>query len=697
MKNLNLVMLSFLSIMLFTSCDKLEDIFGDEKGNEEESILENVPDYCDIQTIDGWSNVRFCKNGIVIFTKNFDGTQQISKALMFVPSKDCGITSIYGEYDEVGMPKYLSFDDAVVFIEDYKDGRVNLSLIQGKDYMWGDEDIEIDTNTVVASTRAWNENNWVRNTCAIGGAITSAIGIGAGVAVTGSGVGAAGGLLMIGASSKALADNLEVLFGPGDDGNFEISDYAVNKLQNIGMETMVDMLTKNEESYLKTLWPDKFDFKNGLPDTPNTFWIDLALEMVDAKWGKTVTEAAKRRAFIIAHLGYQIVTGRADEITEHTARLYGYISPDAMSPLGKFAEVEYGIVVYQTDNEEKRIAIADITGQASAFNLLFRGLDYNTEYTYFTYYYDKTNAAFRQGELKTFKTQGEADLELSKYEIEENPLYKNGAVNFKMNIFLKGNKDGLNDIQQFGYYIKYANAIDYKEVKNLSSKFESTPLTYELSIPRDGFSDETINYTTFEAKPSIDYYIGVYVVLKNGNIVHFDEETIDGLVYNTEPSIGYNKVSVVGTSQIDSYTYDDGSIAYKYETNYTYEGYITGAFWIQDVSSTCSGSYTYESTDSQVFSWGWRPSSDSIINVESGIRFWDNNLEPCIASLQLTLDNGRTINADNSLYIAVNPTNTSISIIGGRSIQRSFNTNPIHQTNKYKGAYPTIVIPSIGN
>ena len=410
MKNLNLVVFSLLSIMLFTSCNKLEDIFGNKNGNEEESILENLPDYCDIQTIDGWSNVRFCKKGIVIFTKNFDGTQQINKALMFVPSENCGITAIYGEYDEVGMPKYLSFDDAVVFIEDYKDGKVNLSLIQGEDYMWGDEGIEIDSNTKAVSTRAWNENNWVRNTCAIGGAITSAIGIGAGVAITGSGVGAAGGLLMIGASSKALADNLEVLFGPGDDGNFEISDYAVDKLQNIGMETMVDMLTKNEKSYLKTLWPDKFNFKKGLPDTPNTFWIDFALEMVDAKWGKTVTEATKRRAFIIAHLGYQIVTGRADEITEHTARLYGYISPEAMYPLGKFAEVEYGIVVYQTDNEEKRIAIEDITGQASTFNLHFRGLDYNTEYTYFTYYYDKTNAAFRQGELKTFKTQGEDEL-----------------------------------------------------------------------------------------------------------------------------------------------------------------------------------------------------------------------------------------------------------------------------------------------
>lgn len=130
------------------------------------------------------------------------------------------------------------------------------------------------------------------------------------------------------------------------------------------------------------------------------------------------------------------------------------------------------------------------------------------------------------------------ELELEHYEIEDNPQYEDGAVNFKMNIYLKGNEDGLKDIQQFGYYTKYANVIpDYKEVKNLSSIFESTPLTYELLIPRDGFSDETINYTTFHAKPSIDYYIGVYVVLKNGEITHFDEQTIENLIYEEKPEV----------------------------------------------------------------------------------------------------------------------------------------------------------------
>ena len=207
-----------------------------------------------------------------------------------------------------------------------------------------------------------------------------------------------------------------------------------------------------------------------------------------------------------------------------------------------------------------------------------------------------------------------ADLELSKYEINENPLYKDGAVNFKMNIFLKGNEDGLKDIQQFGYYIKYANAINYKEVKNLSSIFESTPLTYELSIPRDGFSDETINYTTFEAKPSIDYYIGVYVVLKNGNIVHFDEETIEGLVYDRKPSFTISNIVVTdrgpysdgtGRDSYMSYTVDysvDGGlfvskIYEKYGENWTSSGaeYLVFNEFDDNTTKTCEGTINYDS------------------------------------------------------------------------------------------------------
>lgn len=131
------------------------------------------------------------------------------------------------------------------------------------------------------------------------------------------------------------------------------------------------------------------------------------------------------------------------------------------------------------------------------------------------------------------------DLNISNCVVETEPKYSDGKVNFHLDIQIEGDKTGFEEWSKlgfrFGYYIKYANVIDYRKVDYLSSIFESTPLTYDLSIPRDGFSDETINYTTFEAKPSIDYFIGVYTE-NDGKLQTFDEQKLE-LIYNEQPEI----------------------------------------------------------------------------------------------------------------------------------------------------------------
>ena len=641
MKNLNLFVLSLLSIMLFTSCDQLVVIFGNDDNSHENWEFAYAENYVDSL------NAIFSNEGYVALfggteislnsnTEELERTIYVAKADFETGIVDDDNATLI-VVDSTYMPIQISSKKCIIRFSPFENGNFSCLVKYGDEDEWTEYDGfnigtlkntgELDTRslatggvsdfTIANALKALDIINGIKG-CFQATSMKECVSEGVGVFSNFSPndeVGITGGLISAGLTKSLSSGLLSILSYAGD----KISDGP-----------------------LKYLGPVRLSIEN--------------VEQLDAQSCK---------------IGYMV-----DGLHE-----YGMANSDLYFELRNVKTGKYYPRLYlEPKNGYENAIIANLEPGEYGIILHVRTKKYNWEYT-----------TYPEVKFSIF------NLELDRYEIEDNPQYEDGAVNFKMNVFLKGNEDSLEGIQQFGYYIKYANAIDYKVVNNLSSIFESTPLTYELSIPRDGFSDETINYTTFEAKPSIDYYIGVYAVLKNGKIVHFDEETIDGLVYNTEPSIGYNKVSVLGTSQIGSHTYDDGSIAYKYETNYTYEGYITGAFWIQDISSTCSGSYTFEGTDSQVSSWGVRPLFDCVFNMEGGIYFWDNNLEPCTASLQLTLDNGRTINADNSLYIAVNPTNTSISIIGGRSIQRSFNTNPIHQTNKYKGAYPTIVIPSIGN
>lgn len=267
------------------------------------------------------------------------------------------------------------------------------------------------------------------------------------------------------------------------------------------------------------------------------------------------------------------------------------------------------------------------------------------------------------------------NLELDRYEIEDNPLYENGAVNFKMNIYLKGDEESLRDIQQFGYYIKYANVIDYKRVKSLSSIFESTPLTYELLIPRDGFSDETTNYSTFEAKPSIDYYIGVYAVLKNGDVVHYDEETIEGLVYCKKPEIQFTSAQTRNTEVVE--TYDNGDVRYK--TYYTFDCDIMGCFWIDYIQYTVSQSYVnnywepdYPQNDGNYTFNGWAEYTNSVVHN---------------TYFTIYLTNGGALNSKNGLQLSCGGGSGSISITGGNTRSKSniFNTMKINITPSIDG------------
>lgn len=360
---------------------------------------EELPYFCDVENLAGWSNARICKDGNAIFTSQDAATRQVEKTLMFVKADTLGFVAVYGEFDETGFPKSLAFDDAVILIDNHTETTFGATLFVEGEAVWTAAELELPAQ----ASRAWNDNNWVRNTCAIGGVITSSIGIGIGVALTGTGLGTMTGLVTIASSCGALTENLGVLFGPAEEGgglSAEVEQY----IQDKGWDNLCDGLTEHEEKFLNRWFSEHMDALDRLS------WVDLALDLIDRTWGKTVTESDRRLALILAHRSYVIETGVAKDVTEHTAELWGYVSPEALAPLGNYAEIEYGIVVYPTADPSNRMHKEYIVGDGGAFSLLFRGLEYDTEYSYFVYYNDKTNALPRYGQTRTFKTVGEDDI-----------------------------------------------------------------------------------------------------------------------------------------------------------------------------------------------------------------------------------------------------------------------------------------------
>lgn len=168
------------------------------------------------------------------------------------------------------------------------------------------------------------------------------------------------------------------------------------------------------------------------------------------------------------------------------------------------------------------------------------------------------------------------DLNVEKYQVEDNPKYEDGAVRFNIDVYLSGDQNTLNEVKQFGYYTRFSKATpEYHPVSNLSSVFTYTQLRCELNINKERFFEENINYSTFEAK-AVDYHIGTYVVLKNGKIVHLDEKPIEGLIYKRKPAFNISNIKI-----IESVTYPVES--YRNYTKYTVTFNVDGGLFVKEL------------------------------------------------------------------------------------------------------------------
>ncbi len=142
------------------------------------------------------------------------------------------------------------------------------------------------------------------------------------------------------------------------------------------------------------------------------------------------------------------------------------------------------------------------------------------------------------------------ELGLDHYTVAPEPEYSGGKVKFDVEVFLSGDSEELNkwisNGVEFGYYVHYANAFDYKKVTNFSAIFSTTPLTYNLDIEREGFFEENIDYTSFKAR-AVDYHIGAYAVV-DGKILTYDEQEME-LVYDEHPEVHTGEASSVSETE----------------------------------------------------------------------------------------------------------------------------------------------------
>ena len=249
------------------------------------------------------------------------------------------------------------------------------------------------------------------------------------------------------------------------------------------------------------------------------------------------------------------------------------------------------------------------------------------------------------------------DLELSHYKVEDDPLYSNGNVNFKLEVFLKGSEDGLKDVREYGYYIRYANNMDYHRVYNLSSIFESTPLTLDLPISKEQFF--YIDYDSYVAVAQ-EHFIGAYIVNKNGNIEMYDEQAIEKLAYTQKPSVTFTDAGIMGT-------YSARNPNYRYETQYKFECEAKGVFWFKESNNM---QYTFN-TSNIINNWNRETRTKDGSFRHSGCYIEYDTFINHTCYYNIYLANGKTIRSTNQLVFNKSGNEITATINSGNQQNRA--------------------------
>lgn len=372
--------------------------------------------FCSVDFIEGWTETRFGGDGTIVFIKEDDMGRK-THSLMFLPDEENILMPVFIRYDENEIPSYMSFMDTEIYIDRYTDSTVDFTLAV-KDAVWSIKDVPCNELVPYSQqTRAWSDNHWIQNTCAIGNLIVgvanvtrgvvmiSASGIGAaisgGAATPISVAGIALGLINIKSGCDSIVSSLETIFGPAEQTQ---STYVKDGLMGIGMEKLSDAIQDAPKSeFIKSKLPAAI-LKNPADLKKSgtiSYWSGFLFSSIDEVWGKTYTGPADLAQ---VHQGINILSGRADNITTNSAELYGYVSPEATAPFGEKIVTEIYIALWKASDTNTIMHKSAYFSDGGMISFKFTDLEPDTEYCYLTIFEDVENDFIRFGEEREFKT-----------------------------------------------------------------------------------------------------------------------------------------------------------------------------------------------------------------------------------------------------------------------------------------------------
>lgn len=158
--------------------------------------------FCSVDFVEGWTETRFGGDGTIVFIKE-DDMGRITHSLMLLPNDETVLMPVYVRFDEKEVPSYMSFMGTEIYVDGYTENTIDFTLAV-EEAVWSIKGVPFDELQFFSpTTRAWTDNNWVRNVCAIGNLVVGAADVGLGVVMI-------GGSLIIEGGSVGLATPVAV-------------------------------------------------------------------------------------------------------------------------------------------------------------------------------------------------------------------------------------------------------------------------------------------------------------------------------------------------------------------------------------------------------------------------------------------------------------------------------------------------------
>ena len=362
---------------------------------------------------DGWDESVYFGNGSQIHMTKDKETGNVKNMFAWAVDSKNEIHPVVAEMNENGIPSKITYGNMEIFVTRYDEATLDMTLFVDNEFVLQADGIAHEL-FFAQQSRAWADNNGLRNTIAVVQLVASVVEIAGGgvgmVAGVASGQFWAAGLAGVGVVS-GIADFKEAYNVLFNDPQPTTDDFISSVLKTYSDNTVdIGKELKNKDSKLYKLLCENKAFKDldlNASDIKPKGLVSLVLTMVDKIWGKSYNSAEQIKEFKDAVF---ISLPFMKKVTSSSAEVYAFYS---YSDYGGVTNIEMkpGMRYYKEGTPSVFKDIWDsYSNDEEEYFFNLQDLDEETVYNCMGVYHETGHNWYFFGNKMTFKTKNDDEL-----------------------------------------------------------------------------------------------------------------------------------------------------------------------------------------------------------------------------------------------------------------------------------------------